>query len=136
MVHASVGTLAHPQTKILGLLYNFGALSDEVFACVGRACQHRAHTRRLDFRYIYGGIRTGRTEQCFFRLSVSVSHTDVTRAAAPMFAAVPVLQAKFPHDFFYPFVSSAAAAGRAMLLVKFCPFVTFTLSFLVPLLRL
>ena len=66
---------------------------------------------------------------------MSVSHTDVTRAAAPVFAAVPVLQAKFPHDFFYPFVSSAAAAGR-VILVKFCPFVTFTLSFLVPLLRL
>ena len=68
--------------------------------------------------------------------SVSVSHTDVSRPAAPVFAAVPVLQAKFPHDFFYPFVSSAAAADRARLLVKFCPFVTFTLSFLVPLLRL
>ena len=77
----------------------------------------RSNTQRLDF-------------------SVSVSFTDVTAPASPLFADIPVLQAKFPHDFFYPFVSSAAAAGRAMLLVKFCPFVTFTLSFLVPLLRL
>ena len=48
----------------------------------------RSNTQRLDF-------------------SVSVSFTDVTGPASPVFAAVPVLQAKFPHDFFYPFVSSS-----------------------------
>ena len=54
----------------------------------------RSNTQRLDF-------------------SVSVSFTDVTAPASPLFADIPVLQAKFPHDFFYPFVSSSAVITRA-----------------------
>ena len=54
----------------------------------------RSNTQRLDF-------------------SVSVSFTDVTAPASPLFADIPVLHAKFPHDFFYPFVSSSAVITRA-----------------------
>ena len=54
----------------------------------------RSNTQRLDF-------------------SVSVSFTDVTGPASPLFADIPVLQAKFPHDFFYPFVSSSALVTTA-----------------------
>ena len=57
---------------------------------------------------------------------MSVSHTDVSRPAAPVFAAVPVLQAKFPHDFFYPFVSSdslsviSSRPSPAIFIFQFC----------------
>lgn len=58
----------------------------------------RSNTQRLDF-------------------SVSVSFTDVTGPASPVFAAVPVLQAKFPHDFFYPFVSSSTVVTTSSHLI-------------------
>ena len=38
--------------------------------------------------------------------SVSVKFTDVTQPALPQYAEYPVIEAKFPRDFFYPFVSS------------------------------
>ena len=41
VLHASIGTFANPQTKIVGVLYKFGQLSDELFSCVGLACNHR-----------------------------------------------------------------------------------------------
>ena len=45
-----------------------------------------------------------KTQRLSFSLSVSFS--DITKPADPVFASLPVLEAKFPHDFFYPFVSS------------------------------
>ena len=38
--------------------------------------------------------------------TVSVKFTDVTQPALPQYAEYPVIEAKFPRDFFYPFVSS------------------------------
>ena len=89
ILHSSVGSFDNPQTKIVGVLHKFGKLSDETFSCIGLACNHRSNTQRLDF-------------------SVSVSFTDISSPASHKFAAIPVLQAKFPHDFFYPFVSSSS----------------------------
>ena len=39
-------------------------------------------------------------------VSTSVSFLDVTRPAVEKFAEFPVIEAKFPHDFFYPFISN------------------------------
>ena len=38
--------------------------------------------------------------------SLSISYNDVSQPAVQMFSTYPVIEAKFPHDFFYPFVSS------------------------------
>ena len=42
ILHARVGTFSDPQTKVLGVLYNFGTLTDQTFTCVGLACNHRS----------------------------------------------------------------------------------------------
>ena len=41
VIHARVGTFSHPQTKVLGVLYDFGKLTDQTFTCIGLACNHR-----------------------------------------------------------------------------------------------
>ena len=40
VLHSDVGSFSNPQTKIVGVLYNFGKLSDERFTCIGLACNH------------------------------------------------------------------------------------------------
>ena len=40
VLHTDVGSFSNPQTKIVGVLYNFGKLSDEMFTCIGLACHH------------------------------------------------------------------------------------------------
>ena len=65
----------------------FGRLTDQLFHCTGLACNHRANTQRVDF-------------------TTSVAFVDVTAPASPRYAEYPVLEAKFPHDFFYPFLLS------------------------------
>ena len=41
VIHASVGSFINPQSKIVGVLYKFGQLSEESFTCVGLSCNHR-----------------------------------------------------------------------------------------------
>ena len=62
-------------------------------------------------------------------VSTSVSFVDVTRPAVDMYKELPVIEAKLPHDFFYPFVvydsdSSANSAANA-LIVRWSPFLVF-----------
>ena len=66
------------------------------FLCNGLACNHRGKTQRVDF-------------------STSVSFVDITEPADTRFKEYPVIKARFPHDFFYPFV---AADGPRLV---FCP---------------
>lgn len=40
VLHSDVGSFSNPQTKIVGVLYNFGKLSDERFTCIGLACNY------------------------------------------------------------------------------------------------
>ena len=41
ILFASLGSFVNPQSKIVGVVYKFGKLSDEVFTCFGLACNHR-----------------------------------------------------------------------------------------------
>ena len=41
LLHASIGTFANPQTKIIGVVYKFGKLTDVKFTCSGIACNYR-----------------------------------------------------------------------------------------------
>ena len=70
----------------------WGQEQDTRFLCNGLACNHRGKTQRVDF-------------------STSVSFVDVTEPADTRFKEYPVIKARFPHDFFYPFV---AAAGQKL----------------------
>ena len=38
---AKLGSFSNPQTKVVGVLYKFGKLTDQHFTCVGLACNHR-----------------------------------------------------------------------------------------------
>ena len=38
---ARLGSFSNPQTKVVGVLYKFGKLTDQLFTCVGLACNHR-----------------------------------------------------------------------------------------------
>ena len=67
----------------------WGQEQDTRFLCNGLACNHRSKTQRVDF-------------------STSVSFVDVTEPADTRFKEYPVIQARFPNDFFYPFVAAAA----------------------------
>ena len=42
---------------------------------------------------------------------MSVRYISVTEAAVEEFAEYPVLEASFPRDFFYPFMSSKVGTG-------------------------
>ena len=40
ILHASIGSLANPQAKIIGVMFKFGKPDDERFNCIGLACNH------------------------------------------------------------------------------------------------
>ena len=65
-----------------------GQEQDTRFLCTGLACNHRSKTQRIDF-------------------STSVSFVDVTERADTRFKEYPVIEARFPNDFFYPFVAAS-----------------------------
>ena len=90
VAYALVGSLADPQAKIVGAKMDFGAPRDVRFRCLGSACD---------------GIKgKGDDPRMEVELSSSVSFVDLTRPALEKTAEFPVIEAKFPYDFFYPFV--------------------------------
>ena len=60
----------------------------------------------LAFSLINSWFFRSKTQRVDF--STSISFIDVTSPSTTQFAEYPVLEAKFPHDFFYPFVSSTS----------------------------
>ena len=87
ILHASVGSLANPQAKIIGARYSWGNPRKIRFKCLGSSCKlQRTQSQKLE-------------------LSFRVSFIDVTTPALSRFAEFPKIEAKFPHDFFYPFIS-------------------------------
>ena len=72
-----------------GVNYRFGPPQDLSFHCLGVSCHSPHHTHRQ------------RVE-----LSTTVGFVDVTRPGIERYAEFPVLEAKFPHDFFYPFMTA------------------------------
>lgn len=86
VVYSHVGSLANPQAKIIGVKVDFGAPEDVRFKCLGSACERPNHSQKIE-------------------LSTRVSFIDVTQPAVDMYSEFPKLEAKFPHDFFYPFIA-------------------------------
>ena len=62
--------------------------------------------------------------------STSVAFIDVTYPATTQFAEYPKLEAKVPHDFFYPFVSSDATFLACDTMMVFVLFHTFIFVFI------
>ena len=92
VTHASVGSLANPQSKIVGVQYRFGRQTDVSFRCVGLgACKSVHKVHNID-------------------VTTSVSFVDVTRPALDYYAEYPVLKVRLPYDFFYPFVTKSPIA--------------------------
>ena len=77
VAHAAAGSLADPQQKVVGVRYRFGAPAD--------------------VRADAGGSRV--------QVSASVAFLDVSEPAVDRFKDFPVIEARLPYDFFYPFVT-------------------------------
>ena len=92
---ANVGAQANPQAKIIGIHYTFGSPEDINFQCVGLHCRLVNATQTIE-------------------ISTSVSFVDMTQPALPQFKEKPVLEAKLPHDFFYPFVKSYSLSKASL----------------------
>ena len=90
---AKVGSFANPQSKIMGVSYQFGNSQDVTYQCIGfGACKNPSKTQRIE-------------------ISSSVKFTDVTLPALDFYAEYPVIEARLPHDFFYPFLTSSKSSG-------------------------
>jgi hypothetical protein len=85
--YANVGAQANPQAKIIGVNHIFSTPEDIRFKCNGISCRLSNSTLPIE-------------------ISASIGFIDVTQPALEHFAEKPVLEAKLPHDFFYPFVKS------------------------------
>ena len=73
---------------LTGVNYRFGPPQDLSFHCLGVSCHSPHHTQ------------TQRVE-----LFTTVGFVDATRPGIERYAEFPVIEAKFPYDFFYPFVT-------------------------------
>ena len=93
IAYSKIGSFANPQSKILGVNYNFGASRDIKFECIGfGACKSPSKTQRIE-------------------ISSSVEFIDVTRAASNYYAEYPIIEARLPYDFFYPFITPLTSRG-------------------------
>jgi len=82
------GSFKSPQTKILGGLVRFSPPIDVSLPCMMNVCY---------------------SKDVFIRLAYSVYFYDLSRPAVREFAQPPGLEAKLPHDFFYPFFSHSGS---------------------------
>ncbi len=85
VVYAMVGAAANPQAKVVGVRVRFGSPRDVGFSCLGSACGDPDRELQVE-------------------VASSLSFVDVTRPALQELAEFPVIEAKLPYDFFYPFV--------------------------------
>lgn len=81
VLYSYYGPMAKPQAKIIGVLA-------------------KTYTSNL---MCANGDRGG----CLFKISTSVTFTDVSQKAVSKFAKPPIIKIKLPSDFFYPFTASA-----------------------------
>ena len=94
--YANVGAQANPQAKILSVEYQFAPPEDILFRCSGLHCRLPNATQAIE-------------------ISTSVGFVDLTQPALPQFKEKPVLEAKLPHDFFYPFMKSYQTSKSSMI---------------------
>ena len=92
--YANVGSLANPQAKIIGINYKFSPKQDLQFQCLGLNCRQVNATQSFEF-------------------STSVNFVDMTQPALEYYKETPVLEAKLPHDFFYPFIKSYSVSSSS-----------------------
>ncbi len=121
VIYARVGSAANPQAKVVGVKVSFGQPTDVRVRCTfSSACD----------------VEGGGGEQ-LVELSSSVSFVDVTKPAMEQLAEFPVIEAKFPYDFFYPFVDdyevnlrsgSGCLVANALVLALTCAIFTLLCS--------
>ena len=92
--YANVGSVANPQAKIIGIHYKFSPKEDLQFLCLGLNCRQVNATQSFEF-------------------STSVNFVDMTQPALEYYKETPVLEAKLPHDFFYPFIKSYSVSSSS-----------------------
>lgn len=86
---AKFGSFINPQTKIVGSLFRFGSPKNVFIRCTARSCDQSWKSSKV-------------------KIGTEVNFLDLTRPAVREFAQPPGLEAKLPHDFFYPFFSGKA----------------------------
>lgn len=88
ILHVSTGSFMDPQAKIIGVRHRYRPPQPISSGCSGPNCDSdRTRTQRIP-------------------VTVTVSFIDVSDVAQPAVAAIPVIDAKLPNDFFYPFTGS------------------------------
>lgn len=108
---SNIGSFVNPQAKILGVSFQFGKPKDLTIQCNVVNCKNSSALQ-------------------YYKISTSVHFIDLTEPAVKEFAEPPGLEAKLPHDFFYPFFSKGSKASKNCLILFFC-FFTFILRNLV-----
>lgn len=104
VAYSQIGSFTNPQAKILGVSFQFGRPKDLTLQCDLFNCKNSSALQ-------------------YFKISASVHFIDLTEPAVKEFAEPPGLEAKLPHDFFYPFFSKGSN--------RFCDYFNlFTLLFL------
>lgn len=102
--YANVGSFANPQAKILGVNYIWALPEDIIFRCNGLKCRLANASQQIE-------------------VSTSVGFVDLTQPALAYFKEKPVIEAKLPHDFFYPFVKDYKPAKSTA--AKIRPFILY-----------
>ena len=93
IAYAKIGSFSNPQPKIMGVNYKFGTAQDISYQCIGiGACQNPFKKQRVE-------------------IFSSVQFLDVTLPASDYYAEYPVIEARLPHDFFYPFLTSTESSA-------------------------
>ena len=103
---ANVGSSTNPQAKIIGVNYILAPPEDLAFKCTGFKCRLPDSTQNIE-------------------ISTSVGFIDVTQPALDYYKEKPVLEAKLPHDFFYPFIRSYETSSAQK--IVFCAHYMFLL---------
>ena len=91
--------LANPQAKIIGVNYIFSNAEDIVHQCTGLKCRLHNSSQAIE-------------------ISTSVGFIDVTQPAVDHFKERPYIEAKLPHDFFYPFIRSYQVSSSSSQMIS------------------
>ncbi|XP_076320674.1 tectonic-1-like [Tachypleus tridentatus] len=89
VLFANAGSIASPQSIIIGVLFKFTEPKEVKIHCFG----------------VYCSSVTEEWTQVV-RVTTSVMFVDVSEQSSPYYVHPPVLEARLPHDFFYPFLST------------------------------
>lgn len=88
VIFAQVGSISNPQSKILGVAYNFEQRSKIYSQCLDQFCQG--------------------TSSHLLELVGSVTYVDASQPVVEIIAEPPSYRFGVPFDFFYPFISNKA----------------------------